>query len=272
VHTAPVILTYHSQNILGAHAIVNDHEVFAGDLEALHASGRRIVSLDDLVDWLDHETGDDLDRCVCLTFDDGCDFDVRDIEWPGAGMQRSLLGIMRDFQDRFGQTAQPGLHATSFVIASPDARRLIDRGSLLGRGWMSDDWWASANDSGLMRIASHGWDHNHPDLGPGPSRRGGFGAVNDLDQCETQVIQAARFIESKTGRWPDLFAYPFGESSQFMRDVFFPGQSARHRCRAAFGTHPGAVDGDADRWNLPRLVCGRDWKTSQELIGLLDSL
>ena len=270
--TNPVVLTYHSQNIAGDHAVVNDHEVFARDLDMLHAAGKRIVPLGQLVDWLDENTKDDLADCVCLTLDDGCDFDVRDIEWPGAGVQRSMLGIMQDFRSRHGLDAQPGLHATSFVIASPEARDLIDRGSLFGRGWMQDDWWARANASGLMEVASHGWDHNHPDLGSGDTPRGGFGTIDDLAQCEAQVIRAARFIESKSGHWPVMFAYPFGESSEYMRATFFPNYRAEHRCRAAFGTWIGAVDSDSDRWNLPRLVCGRDWKSSEELIELLKAL
>jgi peptidoglycan/xylan/chitin deacetylase (PgdA/CDA1 family) len=268
----PVILTYHSQNILGDHAVVNDHEAFADDLEALHSAGRRIVPVGELVDWLDGTRDDDPAGCVCLTFDDGCDFDVHDLEWPGAGIQRSMLGIMRDFRDHHGPDAQPGLHATSFVIASPEARRRIDQGSLFGRGWIRDDWWTAANQSGLMSVASHGWDHNHPDLGPGNGPRGGFSTVNDLAQCETQVIRAARFIESQSGRWPDLFAYPFGESSEFIRQTFFPEYTQKHRCRAAFGTSVGTIDRDSDRWNLPRLVCGRDWRSSKGLIDLLDAL
>mgnify|MGYP000028105687 CR=1 FL=1 len=35
--------------------------------------------------------------------------------------------IMRDFGARHGPGTQPGLHATSFVIASPGARRAMER-------------------------------------------------------------------------------------------------------------------------------------------------
>jgi hypothetical protein len=268
----PAILTYHSQNIRGEHAVINDHEALADDLEALHSKGFRFIGLGQLADWLDGRDDDHtVERAVCLTFDDGCDFDVHDLDWPGAGKQRSMLGILQDFIDTHGARAQPRLHATSFVIASPEARQLIDRGSLFGRGWMSDDWWAGADASGLMSIGNHGWDHNHPDLEAGAGPRGGFTTVDDWAQCETQVIRASRYIESRTGRPPDMFAYPFGESSAYIRETFFPGFIEQHRCRAALGTEPGMVTRDADRWNLPRLVCGRDWQSADDLLQAIRS-
>jgi len=267
----PAILTYHSQNIGGHDPANNDHAAFAADLEALTGAGSRIVPLDSLLDWLDGAGPDDhLQGAVCITLDDGCDFDVRDLEWPGLGRQRSMLGIMRDFIERHGPSAQPGLHATSFVIACPESREVIDRGSLFGKGWMSEDWWPVAAATGLLAIGNHGWDHNHPDLAPAMGRpRGGFASVDDREACEAQVTRAARYIEQRTGAWPAYFAYPFGESSAYLRETFFPELARLHRCRAAFGTAPAPVDRGSDRWNLPRFVCGRDWRSPGDLLELL---
>jgi len=240
------------------------------DLESLHAAGLRFISLSGLLDWMDGRSGiEDQSRTVCLTFDDGCDFDVRDIDYPGFGLQRSFLGILQDFIGRHAADAQPGLHATSFVIASEKARKVIDSASLFGKGWMSDDWWRDCEQAGLMSIGNHGWDHNHPDLDPEGGTRGDFTSVNSQAQCERQVIRAGEMIESKTGSWPDMFAYPFGESSPFIREQFFPDQAGKHRCRAALGTEPGLVSRQSDRWNLPRFVCGRDWQSPDQLISLL---
>ena len=264
------ILTYHSQNVSGQATKDNDHAALREDLERLHAAGLQFISLDRLVDRLEGKCANaDLDGSVCLTFDDGCDFDVRDINFPGFGRQRSLLGIMQDFIDRHGAKAQPGLHATSFVIASEQARRVIDSRSLFGNGWISDDWWCKASQSGLMTIGNHGWDHNHPDLAPPGEKPAEFISINSHQQCEQQVIHAAEFIASRTGSWPDLFAYPFGESSEFIRERFFPQRVSEHRCRAAVGTRPGWVTQDSNRWNLPRFVCGRDWQSPDQLLSLL---
>ena len=176
---------------------------------------------------------------------------------------------MQDFIDRYGADAQPGLSATSFVIASADARRIIDARSLFGRGWISDDWWRNAAAGGLLSIGNHGWDHNHPDLAPSGGQQGDFTSVNSMVQCIRQVVNAAEYIENQTGSWPQLFAYPFGESSAFIREQFFPGEAARHGCRAALGTEPGMVTQNSNRWNLPRFVCGRDWQSPGQLLDLL---
>jgi peptidoglycan/xylan/chitin deacetylase (PgdA/CDA1 family) len=264
------ILTYHSQNISGNDHAHNDHVALKEDLEALHEAGFDITPLDrvmDQIDEADGSTGDPNARQVVLTFDDGCDLDVRDTDWPGHGMQRSFLGIMQDFIAVHGLQAQAGLHATSFVIAGTEARGTIDAGSLFGQGWMSDDWWREAAAGSLLGIGNHGWDHNHPDL-EGPAR-GNFHSVDSHAQCLLQVVHAASAIEFRTGKWPSYFAYPFGESSDYIRDSFFPEHKQLHGCRAALGTSPGFVTPESDRWNLPRFVCGRDWDSAQSLLELV---
>jgi len=278
------ILTYHSQNISGDGYAHNDHVALREDLRLLHREGRHIVPLDWLLDVLDgSRTGADLAQAVVLTFDDGCDFDVRDLDYPGHGKQRSFAGIMADHIEATGNPALR-LHATAFVIASRKARRVIDAASLFGQGWISDDWWRETDQFGHIAIENHGWDHNHPDLGHPDlghpdlahseltcHQRGGFHTVETESQCLQQVVAAAGAIEAITGRWPRYFAYPFGESSAWIRSEFFPHYTEAHGCRAALGTEPGPVTTSCDRWNLPRYVCGRDWKSSQELLALIDA-
>lgn len=262
------ILTYHSQNIGGSRTADNDHVALAADLVALIDSGRRIISLDLMMDWFEGRVGEDKVRdSVVMTFDDGCDFDVRDIDYPGHGVQRSFLGIMQDFLSRYRASEKPSLHASCFVIASWEARHQIDQGSLFGEGWMSDDWWQDADANPMLSIENHGWDHNHPDLEG--DARGNFHTVDNREQCMEQVVHAAEAIQHVTGRQPRYFAYPFGESSNYIREVFFPEYPELHRCRAAVGTEPGLVNPDSDLWNLPRYVCGRDWTSPEELLNLL---
>lgn len=261
------ILAYHSQNISGNETTNNDHVALAADLEVLHAAGCRFVSLGTLVDTVFAGAAPAPESpLVCLTFDDGCDYDVRTLEFPPHGIQSGLLQVMEAFISRHGSTAQAGLHATSFVIASPEARRMIDRKSLFGSGHMNDDWWSAADAHPLMTIGNHGWDHNHPDLEEGQYARGGFEMVNSFELCQQQVVQAAEFIKTKTGRRPLFFAYPFGESSEYIRGEYFPMHSDDHRCLAAIGTDPGLVTAQSNRWNLPRFVCGRDWSKPAELV------
>ena len=128
------ILTYHSQNVAGNDTANNDHVALAADLDALHAAGCRFVSLTTLVDIVYSTAPTDYGSpLVCLTFDDGCDYDVRSLEFPGHGIQPGLLQLMESFVEKHGSDAQPGLHATSFVIASPEARRCTARGIEVGQ-------------------------------------------------------------------------------------------------------------------------------------------
>jgi peptidoglycan/xylan/chitin deacetylase (PgdA/CDA1 family) len=206
---------------------------------------------------------------VFLTFDDGSDFDVRDIDHPEFGTQRSFLGILQDSAAGLDPDRAGSLHATTFVIASEEARRIMDARSLRGRGWIGSDWWAATDRGGRIAIESHGWDHNHPDLGG--AGRGGFENIDTDTLCTQQVIRAAEAIGAVTGRPPVFFAYPYGQSSAYLRETWFPGFTGRHGCRAAFGTEPAHVSAEANRWNLPRYVCGRDWQTPDGLQAILDA-
>lgn len=265
------ILTYHSQNISGSETSNNDHVALAADLDALHVAGYQFVSLARLVAGVYGGASFANDRpMICLTFDDGCDYDVRSLEFPGHGLQTGFLQIMENFIAQHGVDAQPGMHATNFVIASPHVRELIDRNSLFGRSHMSDDWWHKAEAHPLLSIGNHGWDHNHPDLEEGDYALGGFEVIDTYERCHEQVIRAGEFIQQKIGRIPEFFAYPFGESSEYIRREFFPQQRKQHRCLAAVGTDAGWVDSLSDRWNLPRFVCGRDWTRPGELLAALD--
>lgn len=268
------ILTYHAQIISADDYAGNDHRKLARDLELITDAGRRIVPLQQVVDHLlGRGQPDALDGTVSLTFDDGPLPDVADVAHPAFGPQRGFLNILRDFRERHGAAAQPGLHATSFVIASPEARRRMDERSLHGLGWMGHEWWAEAARDPLLAIESHGWDHNHPDAAPGEPGRGRFDTVDTEAACRQQVIAAGRYIAKVTGAGPPrLFAYPYGQSSDYLRQTFLPGLQGEHGLDAAVGTEPAPVTADSDRWNLPRFVAGRDWQTPEGLQALLEGL
>lgn len=284
------VLTYHSQIFTGAGYGGNDHVRLVQDLARIHRAGHRIVPLHSVVDRLlgrgrtgavDRAGPDRIpgpgrdgasDRAVCITFDDGALLDFTDVEHPRWGRQRGFLNILRDFRREHGADAQPALHATTFVIANPDARRSMDRRSLYGLGWMDDEWWREAEADPCLSVESHGWDHHHPDVDPADPRRGRFDNVDDEAGCRLQVTEAGRAIEQITGRRPSLFAYPFGQASDFLRREFLPGRADEHGLDAAVSTDPGYVTTDSERWWLPRFVAGRDWKTPEELDRLLAGL
>jgi peptidoglycan/xylan/chitin deacetylase (PgdA/CDA1 family) len=264
------VLAYHGNNIADNHYAGNDHVALAEDLDALNQAGWRPASLDALLDWHEGRLDDAaMHRRFVVTFDDGSDFDFHDIEHPSCGMQRSLFNVLRDFTRDTGMAVT----AHSFVIASPQARRQLDERSLVGRGWWNDDWWAAANASGLLFIESHSWDHLHPVLDSVVQREGlagDFARVDSVEDADIQLRQSAEYIARHAGgRRPRYFAYPWGQFSAYLVSDYLPARSAEHGYRAAFTTAGECARRSHDRWSLPRLVCGEDWRSSEALLALL---
>ena len=167
---------------------------------------------------------------------------------------------------------QPALSLTSFVIASPSARRQIDVGAMGGRA-LNDDRWQAANASGLMPIESHGWDFT---ITP-PCRRwcSASSAVAIFwrlipSPSATCMRAAANFIESRAGRRPSLFAYHGRRRRTTCAIATCPPSPSRFGTIAAFGGQSDYLTRDSDRWYLPRFVFGPDWNSRDSLLALFD--
>lgn len=266
--SAVPILTYHGYNIAGNDYGDNDHVALSADLDWLAACGWTVVALDEVVAALFDDARVSLPpRAVAITFDDGTDLDWQDVDFGNLGRQRSLAGILEDAQRK--HPGWPAPCATAFVVASPEARAALSAGALRPGHGMSDAWWGPADRSGRLRIGNHSWDHRHPLAVPEAEGGGDFFSVADEAEAVRQVVGAGRFIAERIGHWPQLFAYPWGQASDYLRHEFFPRRIETHRCRAAFGTGPGLVHAGSDRWYLPRFVCGEHWRAPDELAALL---
>jgi peptidoglycan/xylan/chitin deacetylase (PgdA/CDA1 family) len=251
------VLTYHAMNIAGNDYANNDHVALAEDLRTIARLGYRVVRLHDVVDaLLGLRSADDLERCVAITFDDGSWFDWYDMEHPTHGPQRGFASILREH----------GAPATSFVIASPEARTALDRTCMLGRGWWGDEWWPEATREGLIAIESHSWDHQHDSIG----LAGRFDVVDDYASADREIRQAADYIDALCApHRASLFAYPYGQSSPYLTRDYMPGCMHEHRLRAAFTTEPAVVSASSSPWALPRFVCGNHWRSMTALEELL---
>jgi len=245
------------------------------DLELLHAGGWNIINMRTLVDAVLADRVAELPvRSVVLTFDDGSWFDWYDLPHPHYGHQRGLAGILNDFRDRHGETAQPGLHATSFVIVSPEARNALDETCLIGRGWWGDEWWRQAHREGLVSIASHSWDHRHASLPDhmrfGQTPYGDFHELADERECDFQVRQAQTVLNRLLGQPPaPVFAYPYGHVPEILAGEYFPRHGDGLGLSAAFSGEPEPVHAGSNRWRLPRFVFRRDWTSPEGLATLL---
>jgi peptidoglycan/xylan/chitin deacetylase (PgdA/CDA1 family) len=261
----------------------NDHVALRVDLELIDEAGFRIVSLDELVDrFVEDKEGRSAtpgdDGLVAITFDDGPEYDAVDFDHPALGFQRSFLGILEDFW-RGGCRQRSKPRATSFVIASPDARKAMEsmpdtRPYYLHRGAMNDRWWPGAIDSGFITIANHSWDHLHPGLASvahSRQARADFTQVDNEADADAQVADATRYIDEVTGgRAAPFFAYPFGQYNRFLIGRYLPENRSRIGIRAAFTVDGRPLRTSDSLWCLPRFSCGYNWTSPAELAALLD--
>ncbi len=268
-----IILTWHSINVLGQGYAENDPLAFREDIQQLDRQGWRILPLDEA---LTHLAAGQLDQpTAVLTVDDGSILDFEDFDHPSFGPQTSLFHSLRAFRDSQPPSSRHRPHLTSFVIASPEARKELDDKDYMSLNVWPDHWWQDANRSGLISIESHSWDHNHASLARSAqrdNRRGDFRLIDTEAECRIEVDQASDFIETRAGRRPAFFAYPYGQASDYLREVYFPDHGQRLGLRAALGCDPAPVTRQSDRWFLPRYMCGRDWHQPEDLTQILNDL
>lgn len=266
------ILTYHAGNISGNEYADNDHLALASDLAMFTAMGWRVVPLQWLVEQRLGLANRDLARCLVLTCDDGTDLDVRDVVYPGLGVQRGFLGCLEDAISA-APVIQRDVHMTAFVIADPDARSRMDRECLHGLDWMREDWWAGAQTSGRMAIECHSWDHNHailPDTGVDGMARGDFHQVDNAVRAASEIDRAVDYINGVIAPARcRFFAYPYGHANDFLQREYLPARGAELGLMAAFGVQGEPMTMASDRWHLPRYVCGWHWRSPAELAGIL---
>lgn len=266
------ILTFHAHNISGNTYETNDHVALDESLALLRREGIPVLRALEVVRRLRMRVFGTLpDRFVCLTFDDGSDFDWRDLAHGAEGRQPSMYTVLRKHSRRLlGPFWLRHFPATTFVIASAEARRQISQSAFRDPGLMSDDWWRAAQRSGLLDIGSHGWDHVHPAVASVRERPGlteSFHAVSGAAEARLQIDDARRYIRARAGGDAGrLFAYPYGQVSEYLATEYFPRQSDTF---GAFGGAPGPLHADTDPWRMPRYICGFHWKSSEELLRIL---
>ena len=266
------VLTFHSHNVSGNAYETNDHVALDATLGLLERKRIPVVRLLEVARRLGHGTFDALpERFACITFDDGSDYDWRDIDHPQYGRQRSMYSILRSHSRRLlGLAWLRRAHATTFVIASERARREISAEALGNDSMMSDAWWRRAQESGLMDIGSHGWHHVHPavsEMKERPDLGERFDRIATDDDARLHIDRAfASIRERARGDSAAVFAYPYGQVSEFLAGHYLPRQD---RIVAAVAAYPQPVVAATDRWRIPRYVCGPDWHSDEGLEKLL---
>ncbi len=270
------VLTYHALHASGATYEDNDHVALAEDLSVIRACGFRVVRLRSVVDALLGEAPEPEGNCVAITFDDAPDFDWRDLHRPELGLVPSFARILEEAASpAMPRSRLPPPTATSFVIASPGAREVMDRTCIAGLGEWNDDWWADAHRQGTVEIANHSWDHTHeslPAVAQRHQQKGNFYGVDNYDDADAQIRRAEDYIESKLGgASARIFAYPYGGFVEYLCREYLPNFQHEHRQRAAVTTHDEFVTEGSDRWKITRFVCNWHWKDPDGLRYILQS-
>lgn len=272
-----LVLCYHSQRIAGNDYPLNDHVALASDLAAIGRRRIPLISFTTLLDYLEGRGGSYPHTAVVLTCDDGALLDWHDYEHPRFGFQPSFDRILLEhMQQTYAWQYTSGL-ISSFVIASPEARQLIDQACYEGARLTTEDWWQPAAESGRWLFGNHSWDHRHVALlatNRVDDDLGHFHGITSRERSDGQVLRASRYLAEKIK--PEallpVFAYPYGHSTAYLSKDYLPGMWHQHGIRAAVTTTPGVVVKSTDRYLIPRYTCGDHWRTPDEFEEILDLL
>jgi peptidoglycan/xylan/chitin deacetylase (PgdA/CDA1 family) len=275
--TVAAILTYHPIHIDANTYSASDLVALESDLRVIERMGLPVRSLDQIFTAAGSaRLMNELEPAVvAITFDDGSEFDFIDRPHPTCGPQRSAGTVLAESARELECLAGARPLASTFVIASPQARAELDRKGYLGGGYWTDSWWRRATGSGVLAIESHSWDHNHPSLARTAQRdnvRGTFENIETQAEAEAEIAQSVDYIARRSGRAPKFFAYPWGQANHFLTREYLPRRGRELGLIAAVSSAPtvsGVVKEDSDRWLLPRVVCGHDWKSQAGLEKLL---
>jgi hypothetical protein len=260
------VLTYHSGNLTGNDYATNNLFALAQDLAQLRALSVPVVPLATIVSALLLGCGHRLpERVATITLDDGLDFDFENLVHPVHGPQSSVRTVL----ERHERTCGAHVLATTFVIASPQARRQIAEREMLDHQWIGDYWWAAAVASGYFNVGNHSWDHLSPSampVGQRDGRTGSFRHVDSFEDADLQVRVAREFIAARAPNpATGYFAYPYGDASDYVADEYLPQHGERNGTIVAFTGNPTPLHDESDRWRLPRYTCGMDWHSTDEL-------
>lgn len=88
-----------------------------------------------------------------------------------------------------------------------------------------------------------------------------------LERNEEEIRRANARFKKELGQVPELFAYPYGESSTEVQELV-----ADAGFTAAFGQHSGAVGVTLNRFNLPRFALNENYSDPERLETILNAL
>ena len=85
------------------------------------------------------------------------------------------------------------------------------------------------------------------------------------DKFILDIQQANKIFLNELGYFPNLFSYPFGEYSKFMRDYI------SQNFEFAFGQHSGVIDINKDKFELPRFPINENYGSLKRFKSIINS-
>ncbi len=120
------------------------------------------------------------------------------------------------------------------------------------KGYMNWDQINEINNKNFAIIGHH--SHTHEYL------------IEKKDEEFIKDIERANIIfKEKLGYVPDLFSYPFGEYSEFMRNYI------SNKFSFAFGQHSGVIDVNKEKYQLPRFPINEDYGEIKRFKSILNT-
>ena len=142
--------------------------------------------------------------------------------------QKKILVTIDDAFQSFYDTAWPFLKENKIPVVL-----FVSTEPVGNNGYMTWEQIKEINNEDFVTIGHH--SHSHEYL------------IDKSDQEFVNDIETANNIfNNKLGYVPDLFSYPFGEYSEFMR------QYVSKNFTYAFGQHSGIIDVNKEKFQLPR--------------------
>ena len=118
------------------------------------------------------------------------------------------------------------------------------------RGYMTWDQIKEVEKENFAIIGHH--SHSHEYL----IEKSNEEFVNDIEKANS-------IFKNKIGYIPDLFSYPFGEYSEFMRNYISDNFSI------AFGQHSGVIDVNKEKFQLPRFPINEKYGETKRFTSII---
>ena len=120
------------------------------------------------------------------------------------------------------------------------------------RGYMTWDQIREVESEEFAFIGHHSHTHNY--------------LIDETnDQFILDIEKANVILKKELGYIPNLFSYPFGEYSKFMRDYI------SKNFEFAFGQHSGVIDTNKDKFELPRFPINENYGDLNRFKSIINS-